>query len=53
MNKISTPSAGCQSGTPSGSCRAAAPRQSTVDFLRQFARAYQAPAASMPGLVLN
>ncbi len=31
-----------------------APRKATIAFLRQFARAYRpAPAASMPGFILN
>lgn len=52
MQKTSTPKAALKASTP----KMPSPSTRTIDFLRQFARAYSAPAAAvamLPGVVLN
>ncbi|MCM1348533.1 MAG: hypothetical protein NC338_03905 [Firmicutes bacterium] len=53
MLKTSTQQPSAPSGTATST---SGPRKSTIDFLRQFARAYTAPCAGtapLPGVVLN
>lgn len=52
MQKTSTPKAARKASTQ----KSPSPSARTIDFLRQFARAYSAPAtavAMLPGVVLN
>ena len=54
MKKFSTPEFGQVSTTTIKGEKSPSPRAATVNFLRQFARAYRpAPIQALPGIVLN
>lgn len=54
MKKFSTPVIGQESTITKGEINSPSPRAATINFLRQFARAYRpAPLQTLPGIVLN